>query len=205
MNEVNFWNTHSIWFVIAMFFFPRLTMLFATHQIIVWDMFPHYAAPLVGAFYLLLMVCLRSLTAAWRRARFPGRTLARAALLGCALMVPVRSFAPAMGLPVFGEPTQTWYNYGRQCNFFRARIEDRFTAMGGKHLILVQYDANHPPEMEWVYNRANIDDAAVVWARHVPDSGLLARLLAYYQDRRIWIIFPDRSPNQIFDFKEQFR
>jgi hypothetical protein len=30
MNEVNFWNTHSIWFVIAMFFFPRLTMLFAT-------------------------------------------------------------------------------------------------------------------------------------------------------------------------------
>lgn len=26
----NFWGTHSIWFVICMFFFPRLTMLFAT-------------------------------------------------------------------------------------------------------------------------------------------------------------------------------
>ncbi len=25
-----FWETHSIWFVLAMFFFPRLTMLFAT-------------------------------------------------------------------------------------------------------------------------------------------------------------------------------
>jgi hypothetical protein len=27
---MNFWETHSIWFVILMFFFPRLTMLFAT-------------------------------------------------------------------------------------------------------------------------------------------------------------------------------
>lgn len=29
-HSVNFWDTHSILFVIAMFFFPRLTMLFAT-------------------------------------------------------------------------------------------------------------------------------------------------------------------------------
>ena len=27
---MNFWDNHSILFVIAMFFFPRLTMLFAT-------------------------------------------------------------------------------------------------------------------------------------------------------------------------------
>lgn len=27
---MDFWETHSIWFVIFMFFFPRLTMLFAT-------------------------------------------------------------------------------------------------------------------------------------------------------------------------------
>ncbi len=26
----SFWETHTIWFVIAMHFFPRLTMLFAT-------------------------------------------------------------------------------------------------------------------------------------------------------------------------------
>ena len=30
MNNVDFWDNHSVWFVIAMFFFPRLTMLFAT-------------------------------------------------------------------------------------------------------------------------------------------------------------------------------
>ncbi len=28
--QTNFWDTHTILFVIAMFFFPRLTMLFAT-------------------------------------------------------------------------------------------------------------------------------------------------------------------------------
>ena len=30
MNQVDFWSNHTILFVIAMFFFPRLTMLFAT-------------------------------------------------------------------------------------------------------------------------------------------------------------------------------
>lgn len=30
MQDGNFWNTHTIWFILAMFFFPRLTMLFAT-------------------------------------------------------------------------------------------------------------------------------------------------------------------------------
>lgn len=28
--SVNFWDTHTAWFILAMFFFPRLTMLFAT-------------------------------------------------------------------------------------------------------------------------------------------------------------------------------
>jgi len=27
---MDFWSNHSVWFVIAMMFFPRLTMLFAT-------------------------------------------------------------------------------------------------------------------------------------------------------------------------------
>lgn len=27
---INFWNIHSIWFIIFMFFFPRLTILFSS-------------------------------------------------------------------------------------------------------------------------------------------------------------------------------
>ena len=26
----NFWDYHTVWFIVAMFFFPRLTMLFGT-------------------------------------------------------------------------------------------------------------------------------------------------------------------------------
>ena len=187
--------------------FALLTLgsLLIAHQVIVWDLFPHYAAPAVAAFYLLLIICLRNLTVAGRHLGFQPRTLARAAVLACLIMAPLRTVAPAMGVPVFGESTQTWYSYGRQCNFYRAKIEDRLTALGGKHLVVVQYDPGHPPEMEWVYNRANIDAAPVVWARYVADPHLLARLVAYYQDRHIWIIYPDRSPNHIFDFKEQSR
>ncbi|MBS1824979.1 MAG: hypothetical protein JST93_06635 [Acidobacteria bacterium] len=182
-----------------------LGTLFAVHLPVVWDLFPHYAAPVVGAFYLLLIVCLQSLTVSWRRRRFQGKSIARAVILTCLIMAAVRGSAPAWNLPVFGETTQAWYNYGRTCNFFRARIEDRFTSMGGKHLILIQYDPQHRPEMEWVYNRAGIDAAPVVWARYVPQPDRLATLLAYFRDRHVWILYPDRNPNQIFDFKEQFR
>ncbi|MFN7935133.1 MAG: hypothetical protein U0R19_17515 [Bryobacteraceae bacterium] len=182
-----------------------LGTLFAVHLPVVWDLFPHYAAPVVGSFYLLLGASLQSLHVLGRHRRVQGRSVAQAIVLTCLLMAVVRGFAPAMKLPVFGEFTQAWYNYGRTCNFFRARIEDRFTAMGGKHLILVQYDPQHRPEMEWVYNRAEIDAAPVVWARHVSQPDRLARLLAYYRDRHVWILYPDRNPNQIFDFKEQFR
>ncbi|MBL8177685.1 MAG: hypothetical protein JNK48_23610 [Bryobacterales bacterium] len=183
----------------------QLAALFVVHLPVVWDLFPHYAAPVVGSYYLLLMLCLRSLTVARRRRAFPGRSIARAVLAACLAMAFVRSLAPQFQIPVFGQATQTWYNYGRTCNFFRARIEDRFAALGGKHLILVQYEPNHPPEMEWVYNRADIDASPVVWARHVANPLLMAQLLSYYKDRRVWIIYPDHSPNQIFDFKEQPR
>lgn len=179
--------------------------VFAAHLVVVWDLFPHYASPITGTFYLLLSTSLRALTVSWRRRRFTGRAVAQAVLVTCFVMVPVRSLAPKLEYPVFGEATQTWYNYGRSCNFFRARIEQRFTSLGGKHLILVQYDPQHPPEMEWVYNKAEIDAAPVVWARHVTNPALLGQLLSYYRDRRVWIIYPDRSPNQIFDYKEQFR
>ncbi len=191
--------------VAGRFALTMLGTLFAAHLAVVWDMFPHYAAPFVGAFYLLLMESLRGLTVVWRRRMVPGAVLARVVLCSCAFMAPLRSLAPAMGLPVFGESTQTWYNYGRTCNFPRSAIEKRLASLGGRHLILVQYDPQHPPEMEWVYNRADIDAASVVWARYVSRPDLLARLLAYYHDRHVWIIFPDRSPNQLFDYKELSR
>jgi hypothetical protein len=57
----------------------------------------------------------------------------------------------------------------------------------GKHLVVVRYaDGPHQPH-EWVYNTADIDAQAVVYA-HVLDDASNARLAAYYKDRSVWLL-----------------
>jgi hypothetical protein len=70
---------------------------------------------------------------------------------------------------------------------------ERLEHEGGRHLILVRYRPNHNIFIEWVYNRADIDGAAVVWAR---DMGVEKNreLLDYYRDRKVWLFEPDVDP-----------
>jgi hypothetical protein len=74
----------------------------------------------------------------------------------------------------------------------RARIAKELERMPGKRLVIVRYSPNHNAGAEWVYNRADIDDSKVVWARDIPGVDI-APLLAYYRDRRAWIVEPDSS------------
>ena len=60
-------------------------------------------------------------------------------------------------------------------------------ATADRHLILVRYGHGHSPQEEWVYNRADIDNARVVWARTMnPDED--RKLLDFFKDRRAWLL-----------------
>ena len=56
--------------------------------------------------------------------------------------------------------------------------------------MVVRYSVDHPVLQEWVYNRADMDDAKIVWAREIPDVDLNP-LLNYFRDRRVWLAEPD--------------
>ena len=60
-------------------------------------------------------------------------------------------------------------------------------------MILVRYRPTHNIFAEWVYNGADIDGAAVVWAL---DMGMEKNqeLLDYYRDRKAWLLEPDVDP-----------
>ena len=74
----------------------------------------------------------------------------------------------------------------------RARIQAQLSEEPGYHLVLVRYSPEHNTHTEWVYNRADIDDAKIVWARDMgPDN---AELLQYYPGRQVWRLNPDRKP-----------
>jgi hypothetical protein len=73
----------------------------------------------------------------------------------------------------------------------RAEIASRLETMDGRHLVLVRGPPPSPDRNdEWVYNRAHIEGAKVVWARELgPEAD--ARLLRHFRDRVLWSLRVD--------------
>lgn len=173
------------------------------HLLVPWHIQPHYAAPITGAIYLLFVDSARRLVVWRRKRRFGGRAIVYGCLLACMIMAVFRTAAPSLGVKVYHERTNPWYSYGLLANFHRERLEAKLLSTPGRHLVLIQYGTDHYPDIEWVYNHANIDDSSVVWARHVTDRSRLNELLKYYKGRTVWIVKPDSDPEGIVEFKEE--
>ncbi len=161
---------------------PGITLMVGVIGVfaVVWS-FPHYAAPFLCVAVALLVQSLRHVRA-FRIAGWPlGRWLARAAIL--LLLVDTAALVAHRQC----DPLQ-WTCQGDSS---RAVIQTTLSQTPGKHLILGRYDPdNHNIHDEWVYNGAEIDTAKVLWAREL-DQKQNASLLAYFQDRQIWLVEPD--------------
>jgi hypothetical protein len=156
--------------------------------VVIWPN-SHYGAPLTCVFYALTVQSIRHLrTMRISTVRF-GIALSRAALL--LLVLDTANHA------VYGVCDPLLFPCAG--NQDRAQMAEKFEHLNGKHLIVVRYAALHNPHNEWVFNGADIDSARVVWARELePEQN--AKLLAYFKDRQIWIVEPDRNPQQILPY-----
>jgi hypothetical protein len=73
---------------------------------------------------------------------------------------------------------------------YRPRIEAQLNATPGEHLVIVRYGPAHNANVEWVYNRADIDRAEVIWAREIPGRSM-DPLLNYFPSRHVWLVEAD--------------
>lgn len=149
---------------------------------LVWVL-AHYAAPVMALIVLLVVTGLRELR---RRHGAAGRFLSRGIPAAIALALLVR----------IGDPgSLEQYPWAAR----RQAIERQLENTPGRHLVLVRYSPRHIPDREWVYNRASIDAARVVWARELePESN--ARLARYFADRRIWLLEADAPEPRLESF-----
>jgi hypothetical protein len=143
---------------------------------------PHYAAPVFGCFMLLVVEGLRRLALV----RVGGVRVGGGLVGLTVVMVLVQ-----LGLLAHTRATAA---PGWEAD--RARIERALTAEGGLHLVVVRYGPGHDPLREWVYNRAAIDRAPVVWARET-DPARLASLLSYFRGRHAWLLEADEQPPRL--------
>jgi len=142
----------------------------------------HYVAAATGLFYLLLVQCLRHLNL-WRwQGRRVGAQMVRAVPALCLAMIILRIAAVVSGTAI--EPP--W----PRGNLRRVAVLRQLEARPRQQLVIVQYRPNHPTHNEWVYNRADIDAAKVVWARDMGATGN-EELLRYFANRQVWTINGD--------------
>ena len=158
--------------------------------------YAHYLAPIAGLLFAVVVQGLRHLRV-WRRQR--GLLLARAIPAICVVMIAIRLAAQPLGLQFPPAWPMTWY-HTPEGNVARARVQARLSAIEGKHLAIVRYRPDHNAVMnEWVYNRADIDSARVVWAREM-DTAENRELLEYFHDRRAWLVEADETPPRMSAF-----
>jgi hypothetical protein len=179
------WGAGNRWslFAIASFGLTLLAVLTTSGA---W---PHYLAPVAPLAFVLAVQGSRYLSL-WR---CRGRRIGRYWVPALGLAWPLQLILLAVIFPLmmkglrWGEP--------------RAELQARLERLDGDHLVLVRYGPQHTWYQEWVYNKADIDNAKVVWARELsPDSN--RRLLAYFKGRRVWLVEPHRDPPSLVPYPE---
>jgi hypothetical protein len=142
--------------------------------------FPHYAAPMTGLVLLLVVQGMRHLRL-WRwRGKAVGLAIV-AALPALMVLWLIASLAVGQRADPTAWPMQ------------RAEMLAQLSQTCERHLVIVRYGPDHSPFDEWVYNDADIDGSAVVWAREMkPEQN--EELTAYFRDRRIWLLEADAEP-----------
>jgi hypothetical protein len=195
-----------IWKVVAgaMFYvrgWPQILVLLAVPALLVWRRarFPlivtsvflaaltiekavlaHYASPGASLMILVFVLALFAL-GRWRPGGRPaGRLMVRVAVGGWMLLVPWRLLVPS-------DPPPDLFRGFRQK---RPDVLRRLDKEPGKLLVLVRYSPHHNFHHEWIYNRADIDNARIVWARGF-GGDRDRRLLEYYPERAVWELEPD--------------
>jgi uncharacterized membrane protein len=162
--------------------------------------FMHYAAPLTGTIFVVIMQGMRHLRRWKCRGRIIGIWITRIVVATC-ILVAFRHFAEALAQVQYGTLTiNAESSPARQAMFARARIAYQVAALEGKHLVIVQYAPGHDVHAEWVYNAADVDRAKIVWAREIPGQDL-SPLLAYFRDRRVWVVEADRLPPKLEEYR----
>lgn len=182
---------------------PEAYLLLAvTAAVVLANMLPityqeHYTAPATSSILALVLLAMRSIRPLDWYGKKVGRFVTRAIPMICMLLLVVRVAAEPLhisAIPSWCAPTHSITE--------REAILDGLMKRPGGQLVIVQFN----PEDDitgpgWVYNRADIDSAKVIWA---DDMGLAKNkeLIGYFKDRQVWLLNVDDNPPDLMPYPE---
>ena len=160
--------------------------------------YTHYAAPFTAVLFILLVQSVRVVEVGTRQEFPESRQTGRLAVLAIFLSLVGPLFA-RQALHVYRHDTP---DQVQPSNATRGEIEKNLVErFPGRHVIFVRYTGTHSPHAEWIYNRADIDGAPVVWAQDMGYEN--ADLMKYYPGRSFWMFDPDRDRTALRPYSAQ--
>jgi hypothetical protein len=151
--------------------------------------YEHYASPMLLPFVILSVAGFRYV----RTVRMQGKPVGlflSPAMLAAMLLLTAGSEAVriARHRPI---------RYPLPNNAFRQELEESIAQAGVTgNVVFVRYTRARTPHQEWIYNRSDIDNQAVIWVQDLgPEKNL--RLREYFKGRSFWLMKPDEDPNKV--------
>jgi hypothetical protein len=134
-----------------------------------WRFHSHYVGPIAALAIVLVINSLR-------------RSQARTFALLLPLLIIGTAFAES------SRPAGMLDQWAQR----RFKMQKQLEALPGKQLVFVYYRPSHDLYEEWVQNRADLDQAAVVWAlsRSAEEN---CKLVKFFPGRKIWSLDADRG------------
>lgn len=163
------------------FLIVQFVISFCGFSLAAWFGF-HYAAPLTATAFTLVAQGLRHVRHWTYQGRAFGVVLTRAVIVAAILLAPYHRKQP-----------------GVRDLLNRARIETQLDTMPGSQLVIVRYSPQHDVQSEWVFNRADIDHAKIVWAREIPGVDMHP-LLNYFRKRNVWLVDADQRHPELLPY-----
>jgi hypothetical protein len=161
--------------------------------------FPHYLAAATSLFILASVAGLQRLVRLRIAAQPVGADAARILLLLCAAQFSVwytlHLVERQEHLPELLR-YETWDAINHTFPERRSLVARQLAHIPGRLLVFVHYGPHHVFQDEWVWNRANIDGARVVFARDL-GAGDNQSLIRYYSGRTVLQLEPDLSPPRL--------
>jgi len=159
-------RSRKVQIVLGMLAVPVLGLLLEKNSL------PHYFAPALGLMLTLVLLGVQYLHARWG---------------SYAVVIFIALFFTTAGFYVARDPLE----YGnRDFAAARRRVMRTLECESVRQLVIVRYGPRHNVLAEWVYNHADIDGSAIVWARDMGAAGN-RELLDYYRGRKVWVLDAD--------------
>ncbi len=176
-----------------------LVMVLGVDNLTFFAYFPHYSAAVTVLIVLVVIQCIRGM----RVSAAAGLFLSRALPLVCAfgLVIPMCGRWIQGSLPPSLAGARRLWDSEFVHEVSRERFVPQLQREPGKQLVLVRYQPyNGERKTEWIFNRANLQDAQIVWAREPDDPRTVQRLLEQFAGRKVWLAEPDAKPPRVVPY-----